>query len=278
MSNRMIGSPHVFVISHERSGTHVAIDALRNNFPIYKSQFYTSLDRMTDGRQFHRHPEIIEARLQIAPSVIKTHMFLDTNAFFDNGGPISQLVTSLVQNAKLIYVYRDGRDVLGSLYTFWTRTIPKFNGITFSDMLRGNYTADVGKARRGSSNPVSYWRNHAESWIGREDVLALSFEEFVNNYDETILRIGKFLEREPIEPLKSVLRNGSGVKRGRLRETLLTLYMRKIKGIELTSVSFNKGASGGHRAAYSEEDLAFFDQQAGELLDHLGYPKSSHYR
>lgn len=224
----MIESPHVFVISHERSGTHVAIDALRNNFPIYKRRFYTNIDRMIDGHWSYCSPEVIADELQLEPSVIKTHMFLNTAAFFDEGGPATQLVTSLAKDSKLIYVYRDGRDVLGSLHTFWCRAIPGCSAITFSDMLRGNFTVDVGKPRRGSTNPVSYWRQHTENWIGREDVLALSFEQFLNNYDATILHIGKFLEKQPSDPLKSVLRKGSRVKRGRLREALTMLYMREI--------------------------------------------------
>ena len=272
MSNGLNDAPHVFIVSHERSGTHIAIDAVRNNFPIYKRQFYVNIDRMVEGHWSYCSPEIVGEELQRKPRVIKTHMILDTGAYFDGDGPATQLVKSIAQDSRLIYVYRDGRDVLSSLFTFWSRTIPEFIGTTFSDMLKGNFTVDVGRTRRDSTNPVSYWREHVQAWIGREDVLTLSFEEFLNDYNGTIIRIGEFLEMSPVNPIKSVLRKGSGTQRGKLREALFNYYG-KIKGIELTSVSFNKGSMGGYGAVYSADDLAFFDKRAGELLEQLGYSR-----
>jgi len=274
--NGFLDAPHIFVISHERSGTHIAIDAIRNNFPIYKKRFYVNIDRMVEGHRAHCGSEIIEAKLEV-PSVIKTHMVLDPGTFFDGDGSATQLVKSIVHDSKLIYLYRDGRDVLGSLFTFWSRSIPEFGGTDFSDMLRGNFAVNVGRARRNSTNPVSYWQEHVQNWAGREEVLALSFEEFLNDYDNTIMRISDFIGMPPVDPLKSVLRKGTGAQRGKLIEALFKFYTRKIKGIELTSVSFNKGSSGGHRAVYSKEDLVFFDEQAGDLLAHLGYPSRKYY-
>ena len=63
----------------------------------------------------------------------------------------------------------------------------------------------------------------------------------------------------------------SGAKRGKIREALFKFYTRKIRGLELTSVSFNKGESGGHRAVYGEDDLEYFNRRAGELRAELGY-------
>ena len=96
MGSGLDAVPHVFIVSHERSGTHVAIDAVRNNFPIYKRRFYTSIDRMVDVDRRHRSPETIEALLEEGPSVIKTHMTQDTDFFFrSDDGAASKLLKSV---------------------------------------------------------------------------------------------------------------------------------------------------------------------------------------
>jgi len=199
MKNNSLEVPHVFVISHERSGTHIVIDAIRNNFPIYKINFYVNIDRMTEGHWSHCSQDLIKTELQKEPRVIKTHMLSDTGVFFDGGGVATQLVNSYVESSKLIYIYRDGRDVLGSLYSFWSRTVPGFGEITFSDMLKGDFTTNIGQARQGSVNPVLYWREHVQNWIEREDVLTLSFEEILNDYENTLLKISQFICLSPIK-------------------------------------------------------------------------------
>jgi len=263
--------PYVLVISHERSGTHIAIDAIRNNFSNFKAHYYLNIDRLAEGHHQHCEPEVIERKCKLKPRVIKTHMTPDTRAFFGGGVSVDRLVDEIIGQARQIYVYRDGRDVMASLYTFWSRTIPGFSGTTFSDMLRGHYSVDTGRARTSFSNPISYWKQHVGSWLQNDNILALSFEDFVHNYDITVEKVGQYLGMRPSEPIKSVVRQGSGVQRGKIRETISRLYWRKIRGIEITSVSFNKGGDAGHRSMYSDSDLAFFDGEAGALLAELGY-------
>ena len=140
-------------------------------------------------------------------------------------------------------------------------------------MLRGEGAGDVdhvGGARTGG-DLVSYWRDHVEGWLAREGVLALSYEEFLNQYDDTVRRIGDFLGLQPSNPIRRVLRSGGKSGRSRLREALAKFYNRRIRGLEITSVAFNKGGSGGHKACYNEEDKVFLNQRAGELRRKLGY-------
>jgi hypothetical protein len=86
---------------------------------------------------------------------------------------------------KVVYLYRDGRDVAVSYYNFY-QTIRKYRG-TFDDFL-GLFT----------SGTVSFgrWDAHVDSWMLADSpgpFLAVAFEELHQNTTETVARVLEFL-------------------------------------------------------------------------------------
>ncbi|MEM7386663.1 MAG: sulfotransferase domain-containing protein, partial [Verrucomicrobiota bacterium] len=249
----MADSPHVVVLSHERSGTHIAIDAIRNNFPAYREHFYANIDRMVPGHWNYCEPEESERDLAIRPRVVKTHITKDFHRFFDGKEEAVRVADALLGDAKLIYMYRDGRDVASSLFSFLKGSQPSFGNVSFSEFLREVVESDLSRTRF-SMNALDYWVHHIEGWWGRDDVAFFSFEDFTRRFDETVARIGKHIGMEPENPVKKVVRTRK--RPAWMPEPVYKLFMRRIVGVDITSVSFNKGKVGGHKVDFTEEDLA----------------------
>lgn len=92
--NHKMASQHVFVIAHERSGTHLSIDALRNNFEHLAAP-YLNVDRMASRHRNPADPKKVLARLRKAPRVIKSHIHSDVERNFEDRPEAIPLVQSL---------------------------------------------------------------------------------------------------------------------------------------------------------------------------------------
>ena len=128
---------HVMVISHRRSGTHFMIDAIRNNFGQFRSELLT-IDQLI--YQFPHVPVIPlqdwASEAKKGPRIIKSHMHEDVNSFFQNKPDLIPFVVSIINSSKAIYMCRDGRDVLTSLYWFRHSFEPSIAQMSFSDFIR----------------------------------------------------------------------------------------------------------------------------------------------
>jgi Sulfotransferase domain len=86
---------------------------------------------------------------------------------------------------KVIYLYRDGRDVAVSYYNFY-RTVRQYGG-TFDDFL--------GLFLKGKVN-FGRWDIHVDSWMFGEfsaPLLAVAYEELHRNTSKTVARVMEFL-------------------------------------------------------------------------------------
>ena len=101
-----------------------------------------------------------------------------------------EFVENLLENSKVIYVYRDGRDVLVSLYHYirgFREDLPEF-----SDFIR--MPNDFDPYYR-SVNRVEYWKEHVEGWLGRSnlDIVTVSYEQLHADYVSTIRELSDSL-------------------------------------------------------------------------------------
>lgn len=262
--------PHVVVISHERSGTHITIDAVRNNFIPYKERYYVNIDLMIENSWKSLSSNECKRELQSGPVVVKTHTFSNHQLFFHSNPEAIEIVGALIEGAKCIYVYRDGRDVLSSFYMFLASQYPNVRRLSLSEFLSTtNLPCDPIRASMGM-NPVEYWRDHVEGWLGNGRALALSFESFLRDYEGCVDRISEFIGVPARTPYLNVLRS-SKTRLPASLEPLYKLYLRKIRNLDLTSVSFRKGQVGGARRHFGPSELAYFDRIASGLMTRLGY-------
>ena len=238
---------NILVISHRRSGTHLTIDALSNNFASYDRE-YLNLDRL---RETHGQPlsvDEIKQKLATGPHVIKTHMHGSVGDFFMNNTEHVDFVSELLDSSKLLYVHRDGRDVMVSLYYYMQGFKPDLHDSSFSDFLRSTNDQDVETLSDEISRPA-FWAHHVGSWLDDDRVLTVSFELLRTDFERGLTHLGEVLGLKPPDSTKSVVRTEQVDTRSRSgvwKDRLQRLSTRFIRGQRSTAVSFRKGETGDY--------------------------------
>ena len=214
------------IYSHPRSGTHFLEAFLSNN--LYKGQNLSS-----NGPIYYGH--------------------WSNKIFLEQGEPYHQLFGShlfpdevrLKRREKKIYIYRDGRAVI---YSIWKSKFyhKDLEGITFSEFLRTPLDWHGGIRRRAAPkypNIVQHWYNHVIAWHNVRDsaLLIIRFEDLkLDPAGVLSLIYRKFFHWEYI--MRRIMRQD-------LRVGLVN---------ELVGVKPNKGRIDSWVSAYSESDLSFF--------------------
>ena len=134
-------SKTILIATHRRSGTHWTIDALRNNSPDICEQFLT-LERISPKHdspvklsEFRKQLEAMERRV-----LIKVHDLPTAGYFY--GEAERDFARQLMSESPAIYVHRDGRDVMVSLYHYLRSFNETVRGQTFSEFLRSKSVLD----------------------------------------------------------------------------------------------------------------------------------------
>jgi len=139
-----------------------------------------------------------------------------------------------------IYVIRDGRDVVLSLWRTKWMLSPDDQDISFEYFLRKkiDWLGNPGGKLRGKPrmNPVQHWKAHVNNWYGkkgRDGICYVRFENMVTN---------------PVKTLKGI-KDYFGLKR----------VSEKLDKIDyLVGWSPNKGVIGSWKEVFSENDIEFF--------------------
>lgn len=260
-------SQHIVIVSHQRSGTHLTIDTILNNLALFAASpepACITIDRLS-SHMHKTHPTLtdVRARMSEGPTLFKSHTHANIENFFQGSSELSRFMEELFKNSKIIYVHRDGQDVMVSLFHFLRTMNPQLASIDFHDFLRMNNDVDA-VTYRGELDRPSYWAFHVESWLDKKDVLSVSFDDLLTDPEAVLKRISDFTHHPMTERFKSVRRSRKGLSyltekiRRRMPIDLLT-------GKKFTSVSFRKGQSGDWVNYFSEDDLAFFQQRAGKV-------------
>lgn len=257
----------IIVATHPRSGTHLTIDLLRKQFSACQSwlwfgetlhHLYLDLDHLT--RDCAPCKSVLEAKQLLQRTerpVVKTHSLPSLNSFQDQKRQFAQ---ELLDQATIIYVVRDGRDVLCSAHVWMKQNDPGAR-CTLAAFLRQK---DNGMSR------VGRWASHVDTWRAYEDVHVVRFEDIVKDPHTAIGRLGDILGLEPHYErpyLPQKLKCG-----GRL-----AAYWRRLtRQFESTAVlgRHNGEEPQDWREAFSLEDRRFFHQEAGSQLIEMGYVNS----
>jgi hypothetical protein len=123
---------NIIIFSHRRSGTHLIIDTLINNFNLSKN--YLNLDLLNKRRQDNISINSFKERIS-KRQIFKSHSHGNLKSFFDNNLFYDQRLRDILNKSKKIYVYRDGRDVLVSLYFYMQTFDSKIKNIPLSHNL-----------------------------------------------------------------------------------------------------------------------------------------------
>ena len=260
----------VIVTSHRRSGTHLTIDSIVNNFDTFKDNppiSQVTLDHLAlHVSQWNLTPKELDNRISDISCVLKTHAHGNILDFFAGEEERIEYAERLFNESKIIYVHRDGRDVMVSQYHYQKQ----FDNVTreqsLSDYIRAKNNFDS-STYEGHFNRVEYWAFHVNSWISRGNYLLVSFGELQTEYYATLQKISEFID-EPLNKQSIDIRISSRKQYGIIDKLKQRLFN---KGIKRSSVSFRKGKSGDWKEYFSNEDIEFFDTNSGKLNQKLGY-------
>ena len=241
----------ILVVSHRRSGTHWTIDSIRHNFASVERK-YIDLDKLLPN-----HPKPLDlndviSKLESSDEkiILKSHLAGNLKSHLtanvrDYNSKIDSLITEVFENSKIVYVVRDGRDVMTSLYHYIKSLAKKEFTTTFSEFLRQKRLyGELGKLNR-----IEYWKYHVESWIDRDNIIVVPYESLHSSYTETLNHLEKYLCLAKQEKVSNISMDSSSKQSSAVRP--------------------RKGIVGDWKNHFSEEDTIFFEEIAGDLLDRI---------
>lgn len=261
----MTVSKTIVIATHRRSGTHWTIDALRNNSPDICDSFLT-LERIEAGHDapiplddFRMQLESMDGRV-----LVKVHDL--PAATYWKGAAERQFACAVLENSPIIYVHRDGRDVMASLYHYMQSFDETVKGQSFSAFLRGEAALDG--VASGLSRPA-YWARHIRAWLARPNALAVSYGTLESDYEAALRRMAAFLDVRLNRALRPIHLPGAQSQPTYLERVKWKLGIRPKK--LSSAVQPRRGKSGDWRVHFSERDLDFFMSESGEMMRRLGY-------
>ncbi len=265
----------VLVISHRRSGAQWVVDAIRHNFQGVRQDTYL-LDRLYRHHHLGKPPipfaefrEFMDQSEELA--LLKTHTPVTLDAL--QAQPIyKEFFAKMIDRSRIIYVYRDGRDVMVSLYYYLMKHAqkPQTYGYNFPNFLRMEVYPDSARDHEKISR-VSYWQQHVLGWIEHPNVLPVSYEGLYNNYEETLQTIGDHLQLQRgalsrSAPMTSSKRSLVQRLIGRLQQAVAQKDV-----IDVIVPPLPQASIGAWETHYRNEDLHYFIDHAGHAMRKLNY-------
>ena len=224
-----MGKNKILVASHERSGTHFLINAIAANFGYDTAQI--DLDLSTGFSL--KDPEVAYVSLaqhrgRRVQRIFKSH----------HGYPLlRQLAQDLLEEFHLLYIIRDGRDVMTSFWRYLNSLAPGWGPRTESigDFMRATPAGGILQYQhRRSPTMLQRWIDNTASW-GAADlpVTIITYEELYRDFNAVIARIACILGKTP-----------AIVER---------------PGLDAPSSLPWKGIIGNWRGYFTDEDIVYFE-------------------
>lgn len=255
-------SENIIIISHRRSGTHLTIDSIRNNIINYKERDYLVLNEKISNEEYKKH---FLSELKKKSNVIKTHFLPDFSLYnFDN--EMNEQLNTLFDNSNLIYVYRNGLDVMVSLFEYMKKYDSDVQNISFNEFLNtyNNFDNTTEKFTR-----TNFWKYHIQEWQNskyKDRIMWIKYEDLITNYDDTILKICQNFRLTKTDKLIDIR-----LQQNNPNNRILRKIKNKLSGIQKTSVSARKGVIGDYKNYFSDSTLNNFLAENSNFLKELGY-------
>ena len=224
----------IYLVSFPRSGSNLVRFLIA--YLISTHRFNKEIATFEEARNYM--PNLSNNNISIInrldrPRFIKTHHPISSNFF-----------------PKVVYIYRDGRDVYYSYYN-WA----KKKKIISADMSFYAFLLE-------HINSNDRWSNHIRSWLynyPKERIFLIRYEELLHNKFEILRNLSTFIN---IPASDSTLK--------RLIAVSDYDIMQK-KGNNKEDVVLNKGTSKAYKNQYGPKEKKIFTKYENETLIDLGY-------
>ena len=268
----------IIIISHERSGTHLTLDSIRNNFSDYKHPEYITLDRLSPQHGKPISLKEVYAQIESGVRLFKTHFLPDYTDYIDDPDTRAFL-KELYRQARKVYVLRNGLDVMVSSYYYICKFDPEFAAVSFKDYLRKPIHHNLAflDPTQGHVNRIEFWRDHVLQWrdsVYGDDMQVLRYEDWLADYEGTLQTLSTYLQKPVVGKIRDLRFKGEvGTFSYWWDDTLNKVRKRLGIGSELRSaINPRKGVSGDYQNHFDTEDVAYFYEIAGGLMQEVGYP------
>ena len=195
---------------------------------------------------------------QLVPDIHVEH--IGRNAVFP---PFPRIIKSHVgynpAYPRVIYIVRDGRDVVISNYEALKREKTIGNDVSVKDVMH--------HPRYG----IASWRDHVSGWLDAglgERLMLLKYEDLVNDPATGLEHCVRFCGVEPQRQAIEKAVEASSFNNMRRIEEQESIYLGKTSP---ESRFVRRGQPGEWTEVFTPDDLKYFFQQTGTLLDRLGY-------
>ena len=236
----------VFVVSHERSGTHFLMNTLAHNFN-YVARPWWNLD-LELGLNFHAPQVLLEyfKKAHDLPirNILKSH---HSAAFFED------IIDYLIEQFHIIYIYRDPRNVMESfckhINTLQWDEGPK--SATVSEFIRCTPRGGILRYQKDQeTNILTRWSTHVDGWLnlaGKKSgsIKIIRYEDLDTEFEKTVRDIGDFICKTA------------------------TMIKRPDRNVNVIGASMSKPPS--CHAMLTQADEEFILEQIGVTLGRLGY-------
>ncbi len=245
----------IVVAAHRRSGMRWALDALRHNSPDICDTFM-ALEQTEASHDANIPLGRFRRELLSLPGRVLVSVYDLPSATYWQGLDERLFARTILRNSPAIFVHRDGRDVMVSLYYYMQSISEIVRNQSFSQFLRGDPTLhgeDTGLSRPG------YWAHHARAWLAQDKLLVISYADLENRYAATVHKLTDFLAVPASATLQPLNKLNPPEATGLLGRLGIRKPQQRI------------GRSGDWRRHFDKSDLAFFKREAGDMLRRLGY-------
>jgi hypothetical protein len=261
--------PALFVISHRRSGTHWTLDALRHNSPDVAEDF-VSLWWLLPGHSKSVAFDEFRSRVEGDRLVlVKTHTLPapDHLAVFPE---VHRWLKDLLQTSRKVYVYRNGMDVMVSLYHFVRSRDATARDMTFSEFLRSLNKFDLPPGQEPWESRPAHWARHVREWLARDDVVPVRYEDMHASFAETVRDTCARLGLAVNPTLRRIALPSPAARPAALSPVArLIRWLRPAR--QLSSACMPRaGKTNSHRAMMSDADREWFMAEAGQTLSRHG--------
>jgi hypothetical protein len=131
-------------------------------------------------------------------------------------------------------------------------------------MMKNNFDND---SYTGKMNRIEYWKYHVNSWIKKNSILTISFEELLGEYEKVIKKIGIYIDEDLPKNIIDV-RRSKNLKTDSLKKQLIRKH---------SSISFRKGEVGDWKNHLSKDVQDYISNNVGELLNELKFEENKYY-
>jgi len=252
----------VVIASHRRAGLQLAVPALGKNCPDINATVM-DLEQLQAGHDSEMKLALFRRQLLNLPGkvIVTLHDLPSGSAWA--GLDERQFARTVLRHSPIVYMHRDGRDVMASLYFHMQTISERVRGQDFATFLRADLPWP------GQSQAISrpaYWARHAEAWLKQEHLLAIGYWELEQNFEATLQRMASFAQVELRQPLPYKPAPPARPTPAPLQRVISRLGLLQRRGYQPQI-----GKTGDWRSLFSRQDEAFFMREAGQTMRRLGY-------